>query len=279
MSISSESSDEQERRPFFGNVKPKADNFPGPRYPVTHPLTQANFVGVFTVLTIVIYTAVLQHFGQHAHLPPGKFYFALACALAVSWISLYIEGIPAFIQKIGHVMDKDLDGGVDEVDGPRPGHVNGGVSGEASSWRAPSVEQHTDEFTYDTGVVIRVYFLVASSVFFSCLFSMYSGGPFQSAYAQIIVAYPLFATAFARRGRSLAAVYGITLVCAVGFQIVKYCGYFAYPTQSTGWYIAVTGILLVASWILAYVNVRSARRRVEKAWRKRNSGEVTEATS
>ena len=165
------------------------------------------------------------------------------------------------------------------MSGRRAGHANGGVSGEASSWRAPSVEQHTDEFTYDTGVVIRVYFLVASSVFFSCLFSMYSGGPFQSAYAQIIVAYPLFATAFARRGRSLAAVYGITLVCAVGFQIVKYCGYFAYPTQNTGWYIEVTGILLVASWILAYVNVRSARRRVEKAWRKRNSGEVTEATS
>ena len=104
MSISSGSSDEQERRPFFGSVKPKADNFPGPRYPVTHPLTQANFVGVFTVLTIVIYTAVLRHFGQHAHLPPGKFYFALACALAVSWISLYIEAVLMMSMVLGLAM-------------------------------------------------------------------------------------------------------------------------------------------------------------------------------
>lgn len=176
-------------------------------------------------------------------------------------------------------MDRELDGNGDDVDDPHPGRVNKKTSGEVSSWRAPSVEQHTDKFTYDTGVVIRVYFLVASSLLFSCLFSMYSGGPFQSAYAQIIVAYPLFATVFARRGRSLAAIYGITLACAVGFQRVKYCGYFAYPTQSTGWYIAVTGILLLASWILAYFNVRSARRRVENAWKKRNGGESNELTS
>lgn len=89
MSISEGNSDEQERRPFFGSVRPKVDNFHGPRYPVTHPLTQTNFVCVFTVLTIVIYTAVLQYFGQHTHFPPGKFYFAFVCVLILSWLSLY----------------------------------------------------------------------------------------------------------------------------------------------------------------------------------------------
>jgi hypothetical protein len=77
MSITDGNSDEQERRPFIGSLRPKVDNFPGPKYPVTHPLTQANFVGVFTVLTIVIYTAALRWRHEHSHIPPLGFYLLL----------------------------------------------------------------------------------------------------------------------------------------------------------------------------------------------------------
>ena len=50
--------DQEERRPFFGSVRPKMDKNKGVRYSIVHPLTQANFVGIFTLSTIVSYTLV-----------------------------------------------------------------------------------------------------------------------------------------------------------------------------------------------------------------------------
>lgn len=254
MSISSGSSDEQERRLFFGSVKPKEDKHKGPKYPTTHPLTQANFVAIFTILTIGSYSLILGMFDQYTYVPPASFYFWLGAIFLLLWGSLYIEALPLLVTTLKKSPSRRNTATADVS--------SAGVG--ADDWRAPSIEEHPDKFNYDTGVVVRVYLLVASSIFFSCLFSMYSGGPFQSAYAQIIVAYPLFATGFARRWWSLVAIYLMTAVVAAGFQAVKSFGYFPYPTQSIEWYFAVTGILLAISLAVSLINLASERSRVKE---------------
>jgi len=123
------------------------------------------------------------------------------------WGTLYIEAMPMLFDRIIEISGELLDWAIkifgrdatgNESDTAESGTSETGeerrsvrATRSKGRWRAPSVEEHTDCFKYDKGVVIRVYLLVAASVFFSCLFAMYSGGPFQSAYAQIIVAYPL----------------------------------------------------------------------------------------
>lgn len=257
---------QKERRSFFGSVRPKADNHEGPRYPTTHPLTQANFVVGFTSSTISLYTVTLYVCSQNNFIPPLRFYVALITVYFVLWGSLYIERFPAltaaFINNVRRRPHTKIDVTKERVvDSATPSGL------DANDWRAPSIEEHTDPFRYDKGVVWRVYALVVASVFFSCLFAMYSGGPFQSAYSQIIVAYPLFATGFARRWWSLVSIYAVTALFAGAFQVSKsFFGFFSYSTQTTGWYVVVTIILLCSSLFVALINLDTERARVRQQY-------------
>lgn len=273
--------DQEERRPFFGSVRPKMDKNKGVRYSIVHPLTQANFVGIFTLSTIVSYTLVLHLCEQDRYIPPTSFYVWLFLRLFIFWGTLYMEAMPMLFDRIIEISDELLDWAIkifgrdatgNESDTAESGTSETGeerrsvrATRSKDRWRAPSVEEHTDCFKYDKGVVIRVYLLVAASVFFSCLFAMYSGGPFQSAYAQIIVAYPLFATGFARRWWSLVSIYAMTAIIAGGFQFGKsFFGYLDYPAQSVGWYAIVTIILLCVSLFVALLEHFSERRRTRR---------------
>ena len=91
----------------------------------------------------------------------------------------------------------------------------------------------------------------------SCYFTLYSGGPFQSAYSQVLIAYPLFAANVARNNISLIAVYIVTGVNMGVFELIRsynMFGFAEYSTQDVYWYRFVTVFLLIISGVLAFIN-------------------------
>ena len=282
-----EEGENEEYRPWYGSVKPKKHEGDGVRYRTIHPLTQANFVVGFTIFTMGTYSMALYLFDQRKFLPPNIFYWSFIAMLALLWGSLYIEYFPVLTKRLANIFniivnylvqkaistvsrrseDKTLAKEekktvvTEEEDEEKKGsNLEVTAQPDEDNWRAPAIEELADTSTYDPGVVIRVYLLVATTSFWSCLFSMYSGGPFQSAYSQIIIAYPLFATGFARRWWSLIAVYLMTIVFAGIFELTRLFGYFrSYPTQSSGWYAAVTAILLLISLLVALIHLNAER--------------------
>lgn len=116
---------------------------------------------------------------------------------------------------------------------------------------------HAKGFRYDRGVSARVHALVVVSIMASCYFTLYSGGPFQSAYSQVLIAYPLFAANVARNNISLTAVYIVTGANMVAFELFRsynVLGFAKYSTQDVYWYRFVTVFLLILSGVLAFVN-------------------------
>lgn len=101
--------DQEERRPFFGSVRPKMDKNKGVRYSIVHPLTQANFVGIFTLSTIVSYTLVLHLCEQDRYIPPTSFYVWLFLCLFMFWGTLYIEAMPMLFDRIIEISGELLD--------------------------------------------------------------------------------------------------------------------------------------------------------------------------
>ena len=116
---------------------------------------------------------------------------------------------------------------------------------------------HARDFRYDPGVSARVHALVVVSIMASCYFTLYSGGPFQSAYSQVLIAYPLFAANVARNNISLIAVYIVTGVNMGVFELIRsynMFGFAEYSTQDVYWYRFVTVFLLIISGVLAFIN-------------------------
>lgn len=254
MSISDGNSDGQEHRPFYGSLRPKVDDFPGPRYPITHPLTQANFVGVFTVLTIVIYTVALWFRREHSHIPPLGFYLFVGALFILCWGSLYLEYMPVAYWKFKRWLRRQKNTWRRRPDG-RPHESDSDTA--ITWWPPPHIEMHARDFRYDPGVSARVHALVVVSIMASCYFTLYSGGPFQSAYSQVLIAYPLFAANVARNNISLTAVYIVTGVNMGVFELIRsynMFGFAKYSTQDVYWYRFVTVFLLIISGVLAFIN-------------------------
>ena len=216
-------------------------------HPVMHPLTQADFVGWFTVTTIGVYSAVLWLSGEYTHIPPlWSFYFPFLIAYLLFWGSLYLEALPAFggrIKRFWKSVIRPFSENIDDTRQPTP------------KWRPPHFESHTVEHTAIVRVAARVHLLVFTSIVASCGFTLYSGGPFRSAYSPILTAYPLFAVSFARNRASLFSVYATTLSSMLAFEGVRSLWFNHYEAQNdVRWYITVTAILLFASLLTAWVN-------------------------
>lgn len=232
---------------LIGSVKSETEDLAKePLYATMHPLVQAEFVVSFTLGTIGVYTFLIWLSSESDRIPPiWPFFGTLAIVYTIFWGSLYIELIPAMfgclvnwvVSKL-RILFKKLPK-IQTVSGQR---------------RPPSIEMHSDAYRYPKGVAARVQVLGVSSIVFSCWYTLYSGGPFQSAYSQIIVAYPLFASHIARSWKSLVLVYVATITSMLFFEWLKHYLAFDDSTQGLGWYILVTVILLVASGLVACVN-------------------------
>lgn len=211
---------------------------------VVHPVTQVGLVFTFTLFTSASYVILLWVANDKSRIPSDWQFYVFVMVYIIVWRSFYIE----------HDLEKA---------GSRLGVISGnGLENRQglSRWPPPEVERRSQYHTVKTGVAIRVFAMVAASIIISCWLTLYSGGPFQSAYSQVIVAYPLFATNIARNRLSLMSVYMFT-ACSMGAaEAVKYFRYDSYGTQSTSWYIGVTLILLVASAIVADHSRRIARK-------------------
>jgi len=240
----------------IGSIFSEEDKGKGLKYPTTHPLTQADLVGWYTIGTILSYSAFLLIVGDKYHMPPIKFYVIWIALYLLFWGSMYVEYIPVAFNK--------WNSGIDEFSRT----INGKESRKRypiKKWRPPRIEQHTNEFHYPKGVAIRVFLLVTTSIIFSCWFTLYSGGPFQSAYSQVIIAYPLFATNVARNPKSLLAVYFGAIFWMVMFETIKHYYVVGHTTQNFWWYIIVSVIVIAMSGLIAAANRKYEREEIENS--------------
>lgn len=209
---------------------------------VIHPVSQAGLVFTFTLGTAIPYIAVLVALGEKDRIPL-KWKFAALCIIYFSvWASFRLERLP-------ELSENKLDQLTGDV----------GDANNISHWPPPHAEVRSQYAKVAPGVAVRVFALVAMSIIISCWLTLYSGGPFQSAYSQIIVAYPIFSTHVARRRLSLLLVYCFTLAAMIVTEFINKIYYTAYETQSTFWYGAITTLLLLMSAIVAFRTRRIAR--------------------
>lgn len=249
-----------------------------PKRATMHPITQGEFVGTFTFLALGGYSVILLRNGQREFLPPAWPFYTIGCTTYIlCWILLYLEGFPTFFRKSTRRLKRTLQQiliGIktfifhdvveeNDVDSSAP----------IPRWRPPIVEMHSSSFRYPRVLTARVQVLGMLSIFLSCWFTLYSGGPFRSAYSQIIIAYPLFAPNVARSWKSIAAVYAATGASMVLFEIIEQVFMPHQQTQSVSWYYVVTLILLCLSGAVAALN-----RRYDHARRERDAAYVRDVT-
>ena len=210
---------------------------------VVHPVTQAGFVFLFTAVTTTLYVVSLWSANERNRIPADWKFYALLLSYVVIWLSFHLE-------RFSYLADRRL------------GIASGReirVQTDSLQWPPPDIEIHSQYYKVKTGVAIRVFLLVASSIVIACWLTLYSGGPFQSAYSQVIIAYPLFATNIARNRESLAAVYIFTFCAMAVAEVIKFKHFSSYATQGILWYGGVAMLLLFASWLVAYDNRKAIR--------------------
>jgi membrane protein len=214
-------------------------------HPVVHPVTQVGLVFTFTVVTSTLYVFFLYVTRERNRIPSEWQFYVLVVTYLLTWASFRLERLP-------------------QLAGSKFSVVTGnGTESNASQWPPPTVELHSQYHKVKIGVAVRVFAMVVASIAISCWFAIYSGGPFQSAYSQIIVAYPLFATNIARNKYSLIAVYALTFSLMLVYEEIKWWHYSLYETQSTSWYIGIMIFLLIGSAAVA-ANSRGIARNVDK---------------
>lgn len=90
----------------IGSIFSEEDKGKGLKYPTTHPLTQADLVGWYTLGTILSYSAFLLIVGDKYHMPPIKFYVIWIASYLLFWGSLYVEYIPVAFNKWNSGIDE-----------------------------------------------------------------------------------------------------------------------------------------------------------------------------
>lgn len=198
------------------------------------PLFQAELVGGFTSVALLGYSIMLW-LNDRDRVPPWWFFLLVAITYAICWGSFYIPGITSFLKYA-----------------PKIFSITSGVPLDADpSWHPVRVEVRDRDYKYPKYESARVQILALFSILFACWFTIYLGGPFQSAYSQVVLAMPLLAPNIARSHISIAAVYLATFVSALGFEFFATRATFSdVTTQSPEWYYVTTaGVLLVAAYV------------------------------
>lgn len=104
-------------------------------------------------------------------------------------------------------------------------------------------------------MAIRVQLLALAAIVLSAWFTCYSGGPFQSPFAQILLALPLMSPNIASSAKSVLSVYVTTTAVAFLFE---FFGPVTQPLQPTPvWFISTTVVVLLISGFVSTVTKRT----------------------
>jgi hypothetical protein len=208
------------------------------------PAQQANLVGFFSLFAALVYIGAGFKWNRGI-LPHRSFYIYSVVIYALFWWSFIFNYVKKdSLRNFGRSL-------VNQITQTRS---------EAESFRrvfAPEGVQQPAGDTFAAMDVTRIFLLAFGVILQAAWLTIYSGGPFESPYSQILIAMALLAPCVAVRAGSIGAAYIVTAATSVAVHFVCKDSLGIKPESS--WYLATTMLVLLLSGWIAFVTRRRGK--------------------
>lgn len=164
------------------------------------PRTQANFVAGFTATYAIVYGALAYELDRPS-CPPWYYWVVFVVVYFVFFATFYIRPLDALFSWVARGLDS----------------LSVILNENASPGDSPTMEDAAPPSPggFPLEDAFRVQALSASVIALTGWFTVYSGGPFESPYGQVLLALPLMSSLIAYDPRSVLTVYGVTFFVSV----------------------------------------------------------------
>lgn len=201
------------------------------------PYQQANLLGFFSLATSALFIGASAAL-EPRQLPPYQYYIATLTVWTLCWWSFAFRHLPkvfALFRWLGDLLTVTSTG---KRSGPRLSDIFN-----------PEAREVGPREKYPLPDAVRVQLLAVATITLSAWLTVYSGGPFESPYSQILLALALLAPNVAYSAWSIVLAYLVTATASAAFHY----GFEARRAPESNWYVATTGLVLLLSCWIAFV--------------------------